>query len=323
MKNICFGLIALLLASILNAEEITAAGSPGESASVTPFATFENVFLTPHLTSDLAVERRVSSTVHTDEQFDHSFAYSPRLVLGFVGESGFDVRSRIWWYETDATESFTASAGETLIGRFGFASSGSIAAGADSSLVTSERIELLTVDAEAGQHIKFRLWEIHAGGGVRHMGGSFKYDAQVFDAGGTPQNRRDIGHRFDGIGPTLFSEFRRPIADTGISLLANTRYALLFGDAKTTAFDTASNATVSNLAKFRNMHHVQLGEIQLGIEYSRLVLDGSRLFVQGMWEAQVWQNFGYDIPIQSSSQRSESLEDLGLIGASFNIGIEL
>lgn len=206
----------------------------------------------------------------------NDFEISPRAWFGYVGSSGFGVRSRWFQYQHDL-KAGTGTFGE-----------------AEDLNVGRNYLDVYAIDLDFMQQLHFGYWNLNAGAGIR-AGGVKRWTTLDDDA---------FGSRFEGVGPTAFAEFKRPIADSGLSLVANARGALLFGDGRWT--DMGENqASGSDIV-------VGVGEVQLGMEYSRQLGYGVTGFAQCVWEGQLWSN---------ATQMLRHRDDLGLMGIALNFGI--
>jgi hypothetical protein len=117
---------------------------------------------------------------------------------------------------------------------------------------------------------------------------------------------------FDGVGPTLFVELKRPVIGTGLSLVANARGSVLFGDSQM-RIDAAEAEVEEPLFALQLEREavMTVGEFQVGVEYERQLGYGALGFVQCLWEGQVWSN----------SAGILGDDTLGLMGVAFNVGI--
>ncbi|MBN2578128.1 MAG: hypothetical protein JXB10_03975 [Pirellulales bacterium] len=201
---------------------------------------------------------------------NNDFEISPRAWFGYVGPSGFGVRSRWFQYQHDL------KAGTGVYGQ----------------REGRNYLDVYAVDLDFMQQLHFGNWDFNGGAGIR--GGGVKRRTLLDD---------DLVYsRFEGVGPTIFAELKRPVADTGISLIAKARGALLFGDDRWIAEDENGGTGVA----------VGVGEVQLGAEYARQLGYGATAFVQCVWEGQLWSNV---TPMLSHR------DDLGLMGVGINFGI--
>jgi hypothetical protein len=222
----------------------------------------------------------------------NDFEISPRVWLGYVGESGFGVRSRWFQYQhelkagTGVFEDWPGQ-GQQSEGR--------------------NFLDVYAVDIDFMQQIELGCWDVNAGAGIR--AGGVKRNTTLQFGSAAPST---ITSRFEGVGPTIFAELKRPIIGTGLSLVANARGSVLFGDG---AFDHPGLPFGPDAGKVDSV--VAVGEIQLGAEYARQLGYGTTGFVQCLWEGQIWSNASHYLEYTNELERA----DLGLMGIAFNFGI--
>jgi len=204
----------------------------------------------------------------------NDFEISPRVWFGYVGPSGFGIRSRWFQYQHDlkaGTGVYDQSEGRNYL-------------------------DVYAVDLDFMQQFRFGNWDLNGGAGIR--AGGVKRQTTLLG----PDENEESRSRFEGVGPTFFAELKRPIADTGISLIAKARGGLLFGEDRWIALDEDGGTGVT----------VGVGEVQLGAEYARQLGYGTTAFVQCVWEGQLWSNV---------TPMLMHREDLGLMGVALNFGI--
>jgi hypothetical protein len=95
------------------------------------------------------------------------------------------------------------------------------------------------------------------------------------------QAEEEYGITFEGLGPTLGAEVRRPIGSRGWALVGNVRGSLLFDDRPSIRgdFDGEPIDDVS----------ATVWQTQLGVEWSRCIFGSSHLVVRALYEAQAWR----------------------------------
>jgi hypothetical protein len=286
-------------------------------------AGFGFVFLKPRFNNNVAFSvtdtTNFPNTFSTQRSFDFDHEVTPRIWLGYVGSSGFGGRLRYWEFDHHGdAQSFTdPGAGLfSVTGPATLTATGGLTAGGfpgpGDSVVASTGIEAYTIDAELSQAIDCCDWRVDLGGGFRHAAYSQDYTLTATNAGGALIGSSDVQHRFDGVGPTIFAEARRPLGNTGLALLATGRASILYGDTKFQASDSQFGA-FTDTASFRDSTTLRIGEIQLGAEWATTLDGGSNLFVQAAWEAQIWEGTG--------NATSATGDDLGLTGVSLSFGI--
>ncbi len=215
----------------------------------------------------------------------NDYEISPRMWLGYVGQSGFGIRSR--WFQYQHTLK---------------AATGTFADWPDADDTTEARnyLDVYAVDIDFMQRVDLGCWDLNAGAGIRV--GGVKRLTTLETTRGSDTLDAAYRSRFEGVGPTIFAELKRPIIGTGISLIANARGALLFGDGRWEAVEEAGGSDSV----------VGVGEVQIGLEYARQLGYGTIGFAQCVWEGQMWSN---------ATQFEGGRDDLGLTGIALNFGI--
>jgi hypothetical protein len=87
----------------------------------------------------------------------------------------------------------------------------------------------------------------------------------------------DSSHSFNGFGPSIGAEVRRPILDGGFSLYASGRGSILFGKSSQLATNINNNV-VTNFGSYANWDVVPTLETELGILWQRDT-DRGRMFL--------------------------------------------
>ncbi|MCX7427774.1 MAG: Lpg1974 family pore-forming outer membrane protein [Planctomycetia bacterium] len=245
----------------------------------------------------LTDEEGVLSMTMADNKFD----ICPRLWFGYVGAKGLGARARYFRFdhgldaeaidvETTEDSSFF-DAGTRVIG--------------------NGRLAIYAVDVDMFQQVHLGMWNAVLGGGIRAGGVGRTFD-YVVDEPEEAIRAGELSKEFDGVGPTIFAEFRRPIGSRGLALIANTRGSVLFGSERLRIAGAEFDAMASSASE-KNDAIVGVAEIQLGGEWSRPLARGGRVFVNALWEAQLWSGSGPIIDVISN--------DIGLVGCSIGAGI--
>jgi hypothetical protein len=256
---------------------------------------------------------------------DYDLEFSPRVWGGYKGAAGFGVRGRWWFYDHGSSGTFAFNPLEVGV-PFPVDTDGM--GGADANVILESatlrsNLTLNSIDLEGTQDGNFHNWDFQIAGGVRYA--KIEYDMIGTIAGdieepiGEPEGSFEpfsdtisALSEFEGVGPTIALAGRRPLlfAD-GLAFLVGVRLAFLFGDSN--ALLTTENAFVDPVieADFEE-HLVQVWEVQVGLEYSRQLASGSRLFGAALLEAQVWE---WNSPFGVSGG------DLGFFGPTVAVGL--
>jgi hypothetical protein len=168
------------------------------------------------------------------------------------------------------------------------------------------------------KELNFCAWQTTFGGGFRHGGVHQRYSAL-----GTANNvlsTSRYSNRFDGNGPTLFSEVRIPvfgskdrrtIGSAGLSVVGNVRGSVLYGDTKYSATDV--NAGVPATAEVKTSDTLSIFEALIGLQADLRPIDGQLIFVRAAWETQHWHGM---------NNLSSAQNDFGIGGFSLTGGVD-
>lgn len=254
-------------------------------------AGFEMTFLKPHINAAEAIE--IIPGVASVEIEDNEYSASPRFWLGYVGDCGLGWRIR-WWEFNHSLN------GESFL----------LVDGATTLVDSLGGLEVEALDIEMTQEIDLGLWDMSVGGGVRY-GRTEHYMSQLYDDTISTLDI-DAFSDFDGFGPTLFAEMRRPVGCNGFAYVGNMRASLLFGEDKLNALVGAVDTHIAR------DNVVGVLEAQLGGEYSSDIGCGTRVFARALAEGQLWTDATRQINIAANSIESS---DIGLVGLTFGIGL--
>jgi len=244
-------------------------------------------------------------------EFTGNYNASPRIWLGYMNCCGFGGRLRYWEYDESASQSGVQ--GQNL---FYFAPGTTIGSletdVAGDRLSVSERLHMYTLDAEVLQSMQICCWNVIFGGGIRDAAVHIDRENAFTAAGDTnPREVADFGNHFDGVGPTVFSELRRPLGCCGLAFVGSLRGSLLYGtkSLRVTDVSTAQTQTYDQTVD----GCLGVAEMSLGLEWDRQISCNSRFFVQGLWENQIWTNMGNSTSITG--------DNLGLGGFTLGLGV--
>lgn len=238
----------------------------------------------------------VTTTTSRDFHFDSEA--SPRVWAGWQDDWGLGLR--VTWFDFNDNERTSTTAPADFIFFNGLrtpTAAGRLLVGgtAGDFVVAKTSLEVYAIDAEITQELNFDNWQTSIGGGFRHGAISQKYRA-VGTAGGV-QAISNVGHRFDGQGPTIFGEVRIPVigrgdrrqrGTVGFSLYGHVRGSILFGDAKLNATDINPSNPAADVAvaELKDTDNLTIGEVRVGGQLDMRSKGGSLLFLRGGWESQ-------------------------------------
>jgi hypothetical protein len=260
------------------------------------------------------VDDRVDITHHTD--------VAPLVWLGYLTEEGLGGRARYWYFRqgTNQTQMSSPSSGANGVLAFSAAPLGLALINGQGINVTS-KLEVQVADLEGLNDLHAGNWDILLAAGVRLLRIEQGYNAFI------PQSNLNTllsGHSFQGAGPTLAMEARRPLGESGLALYGSARGSLVFGSAH-------QNASVPGLNESALDHRdrtLPIGELEVGVEYGRSV-GHSRVFGQVALVGQDWFGAGNASRSTVNSVPGGALtgagytgdSDIAFFGVAFRVGV--
>jgi hypothetical protein len=273
----------------------------------------EVAFLKPYFNNNSALYRNATtSATIIDGEFITNYNASPRIWLGYE-DCGFGGRIRYWVYDQGADPQVGVQSDDSVTFFAPGISIGSLQTeNPGDKISTSEHLHMYTLDAEITQCLQMCCWDVMFGGGLRDASVHIDRTNAYIAAGDTaPSEVATIGNHFDGVGPTVFTELRRPFGCHGLAFAGSLRGSLLYG----TKSLRATDATAMQTQTFDQTVNGCLGvaELSLGLEWAKDVSRDTSVFAQALWENQIWTNMGNSTGITG--------DNLGLGGFTFAVGI--
>jgi hypothetical protein len=275
---------------------------------------------------------QTSSIIQQQHDFCWDLKAAPLVWLGYATDSGLGVRARWWQFDqsvctsavNDGVSTITSAApgGIDIVSQphwpIFFAAGGNKfvwrdAATAGETMYLKSNLKLDVWDFEATQEAEAGRWWFLFSGGFRYAHLAQNYDASVVTQGlGSGIEALRTGHNFNGAGPTLALEARRPLGNSRFALYGNVRGALLFGEGthrvyllETSHWPFGPDSFSSSQAKANRDTFLPVAEMELGAEYSP-TLAWIHPFIRTGLVAQSWFGAG------SASSDSGNLGFLGL-----------
>jgi hypothetical protein len=216
--------------------------------------------------------------------FDHET--TPRFWLGLESCDGLAFRIRYWQYD------HSASAVDVGAGYY-----------VDAGLQAED------LDFEVAQSGYFCNWEFEIAGGARWA--KIADDLNINDGGTLASWARS----FEGGGPTFALGVRRELGIGNLALVGNFRASLIYGDTYLALSDDVLDVTEDITATIDD-HLVEIYEIQVGAEWSRMMCGGYRVAGRVVLEAQAWELAPGPGPLGLFDT------NIGFVGPSFSLAIE-
>jgi len=257
------------------------------------YAGVELALLKPHF--DTGIENDIEADGFVDPN-NASFDYeaTPRFYAGYRNCDGLGIRARYWTFDQAVTLENPDGPGNFFI----------------------NGIDATSVDLEVTQLVCWGPLQMNFAGGVRY--GKFEHNGAEID-----DEDIDIFHNdFEGWGPTLAMEGRRPIGCSGLALVGNVRSSLLFGESKTAEVndgDVDNPLANADLDVYEDDMSLGL-ESQIGVEYSRCLGNGVfkvRALLEGQYWGAVSQVEVADNPGDDNEEDQQN--GVGFVGATFGV----
>jgi hypothetical protein len=216
--------------------------------------------------------------------FDHE--PTPRFWLGLRSCDGLAFRARYWQYD------HSASAIDLGTGYY-------VAAG----------LEAQSLDFEVAQTGYFCNWEFEIAGGGRWA--KIGDDLSINYADTLVSWDRS----FEGGGPTFAIGVRRKLGRGRLALVGNFRASLIYGDTHL-ALGLDDGQTAEGMSAGVDDQLVEIYEIQVGAEWSKMMCGGCRVAGRVVLEGQAWELAPAPGPLGLFDT------NIGFVGPSFSLAIE-
>ena len=279
---------------------------------------FEFVFARPRLLESFdTIVADFATNTQTLVPLDYDYDLAPRISLGYSGTNGTGVRARYWSYDGESAPTSlvagpTTRAAATVLTVIFPATLRTPVPG--DVLNVSNSLETRTLDLEGTYDVRLGETRLVSSIGLRYAELDQRKQANVVSGGAVVQSL-DWTRRFHGLGIVTGVDARRPFKDTGLAFVFRSRAALLHSDKsvhRSVIGDVTppANATLPIIALDDTKESSAVGEVGLGLEYSRQ-LERANVFARGMYEGQIWTGIG-----------TPALGFLGFEGFSAGFGIE-
>jgi Legionella pneumophila major outer membrane protein precursor len=245
---------------------------------------------------------------------------APLVWLGYLTEEGWGGRVRYWYLREGTTQTTAPVAAADANILVESAAPLGIDLPSGSSINVTSELAMQFLDVEGLDHRRAGSWDLLVSGGLRFMRVDETYNAYN-DAATLLSNRS-----FQGIGPTVALEARRPFGISGLDLYGSARGSVVIGSANQEA---SEGGATSQAHQDRG---VPIAELELGLEYDYAV-GHARLFAQIGLVGQDWFGVGnasrsaiHMLPggdFGTPATGGYSLDsDIALLGVCFRIGVD-
>jgi hypothetical protein len=295
----------------------------------------------------------VSQNFETD--FGSTIMVAPRGWLGVEFESGLGIRARYFYYdETEAVNSgipFTPGTTTTLTSALGLialtgATTPPFQTAGPGPISATQHLFMHLGDLEVTETYRFNdRWRLVASGGVRFGYVDNRYVANVAGvtqtttigavvvANSTINGTEAAEQIFYGFGPTVSLDLTRRLGDSHLSLVADVRGSVLYGNGQnmggasvaTTNNLTATTTTAVNTAQRSNLDVLPILEVELGAEWTHPLGNNATFFFRPTFVSQTYFNAANTIlpPVYFTTPNAVGPRSgfFGLFGANLSLGV--
>jgi len=268
---------------------------------------YDFLWLKPHFSNAVSyasVFDDGADEVETLFGYPADYSFTPRFWLGYKGYNGLGFRVRYEQFDQQLmNEGLTAPADTTLYYE-------GISAAAGEELHFQNWMELHVVDFDFTKDFEWRCATLTAGAGLRYAKIQYNSVGHVSDVAvlETVASERGV----EGIGPTVFVDFKAPIRQSALSLVGGLRGSVLFGRSRGTLVWTDLIEEESYTERGNGNRTMGVLEGSLGLQYDRCLTNGVEGFVRLAWEGQLWLDAGSPTTPDS---------DMGMEGLCIAVGI--
>jgi hypothetical protein len=256
------------------------------------------IFAKPHFKEAFQISALNTGTgQQTLIPFSYDYGATPEFWLGMERADGLGVRGRYWQFDQGGTGITRISDGQTFYtaNATTIIFPATIIANDPGEILRSDdNLKTQIIDFEATMRTQIGRMEIVGGGGLRYAALKQSLSSTVLDAGSNVIGLLQWTRDYEGLGPAVSIDLRRPIGNSGLSVVGKVNAALLFGH-KDLNRTVVGDVTTPSAAPFLNLENadevVGMGEVALGLQWRRM-LRRSELVIGGMYQGQLWAEAG-------------------------------
>ncbi|HLA83389.1 MAG TPA: Lpg1974 family pore-forming outer membrane protein, partial [Thermoguttaceae bacterium] len=214
-------------------------------------------------------------------------------------------RVRYWQFDHKLMEETIAAGANTTL----YFQTATATEGEDLEFTTG--LEMHVLDVDITKDFEWHCAKLTAGAGLRYAKIAFDTDGRVYD-GTDVVEWVESEHSFEGVGPTVFVNFKAPIRQSALSVVGGLRGSVLFGRGRGVGVvvDDVEETLYAELGNGNTTTGAIEGD--LGLQYDRTLTNGVDGFVRVAWEGQLWFEVG---------SPTTDYGDMGMEGLSFSFGI--
>lgn len=222
-------------------------------------------------------------------EFD--YAVAPRIWLAYDGPAGLGVRVAYWQIDT---------------------STDPILIQGDADFYRQSGVEAHALDFDVTQRGSLGYLEFQLAGGVRYARLATNWNEVAVN----DPFYESLDYSFEGVGPTLALDVRRPFGSRGLAFVGGARTSWLFGTSKAIEERWDFGAPYRYGIEVED-HLMQTWDAKVGMEWSRaLGAINGQLTLRALWEAQSWAVGGSGI---GGYYGWWPHQDIGFTGPTFSV----
>lgn len=263
------------------------------------FAGAAIVFAKPHFKEAFQVSHTNAATGQLDLiPFSYEHSAAPRFWLGYTTPDDLGIRASYWQFDQAGDSATRTSDGIKIFGAHAVTiifPATILADTAGETLIATDGLETHLVTLEGMMHTQVAGISVTGGAGLRYASLRQTVNSTVVNPLGVPTGILNWSRRYEGIGPTLSAEMKRPLGCRGLSGVAGGGGALLFGS-KTIDRFVVGDVGVPPAPPFLTLDGadevVGMGELRIGLEFAHQFQSGAELTIAGLYEGQLWAEAG-------------------------------
>lgn len=257
------------------------------------------VFAKPHLKEAFQHSRTNRATGRQAlVPFEYDYEATPRINLGYRTAQGFGVRATFWDFDADGETRSNVSDGNTVYGAHAITvifPANIFAFGPGQVLQSSDSLEARIINYYATYDASIGGFDISGGVGLRNVRLRQSLNSVVRDPNGAQIRRLTWERNYEGLGPAVTVDASRRIGNSPFSVFTQAGGSFLFGTKSIdrTVVGDLSPQPASPILQLEDADEVVgVGELGLGVEWSRQLASGHNLSVRGSYEGSLWAEGG-------------------------------
>jgi hypothetical protein len=251
---------------------------------------YDFLWLKPHFSNAVSYSVFEDFGVDTLESYygyPTEYEFAPRFWFGYQGYNGLGVRLRYTQFDHCLGENTLVTDAATIVSFDG------LDATDGETMTFCSGMEMHVFDVEFTKNFDVACAQITAGAGLRYGKVMFNATGAVINVADVTTDVVALENTFEGVGPTVFVDFKAPIRSSRLSIIGGLRGSVLFGRRYTLEDYTDLVAPVTTATElWRDNRTTSMIDASFGLQYDRCLTNGVDGFVRMTWEGQTWNDVG-------------------------------